>query len=115
MYSAVFCKGKAVSYNVSDTGAFDIVGVGHVFYDNGIYSQKSDERLALDIIVQQKLPKIRTVKQSDLLPTITTTIMKYKRAVQLIEQAVLSPYTLIGRKRLERDFATLVEDVVIEI
>ena len=115
MYSAVFSKDNTISYTVSDDGTFTIIAKGtHLDY-RFPYRIKSDEELALDIIIQQNHPKIKSIQCSDLSPTISQTLIKYKRAVDLIEEAVLNPYTSIGRKRLQRDFARLLEDVVIEI
>lgn len=37
-------------------------------------------------------------------------LSRYRRAVRLIERAVLNPNTPIGRKRLEREFELIISD-----
>lgn len=52
-------------------------------------------------------PGIKTIKPSMFLQEELIQLWRYKHAVRLIEKAILSPHTVLGRQRLEREFFTL--------
>lgn len=66
----------------------------------------------LDLLKKiMQVPRIQSIEYSTLLPRrIPDQFRQYKRAVDLIESAVLNPKTVAGRRRLEREFTLLITD-----
>ena len=59
-----------------------------------------------------QIPGLQRIKHSKLFPLyVVTEFNRYKRAVDLIESAVLNPKTVAGRRRLEREFTLLIGDL----
>lgn len=57
------------------------------------------------------IPDIKTLAHTTLLPAhFPIRLWRYKRAVRLIENAVLNPNTIVGRRRLEREFDLIIND-----
>jgi hypothetical protein len=89
---------------ILQTVVIDAIG-----YKPGRPATKDARDIALDIIGR----KVRSILPSPFLPDVMAYVQKYQRAARLIESAVLSPYTTIGRRRLQKEYFTLsIEDPI---
>lgn len=89
-------------------GLFMIDALGT--FNSSPYIKLSDHDIALRILEEcrKQHTLIKTIKHSDYFTDVTKIMCKYKDAVRLIEDAALNPYTVYGRKRLEKEFFELI-------
>lgn len=100
---------QMVTCTIDKKGTMRIDATAEMIQD-GATSKITDREFALAIIGHMKNKNIRNISSTDLVPGAADLIGRYKRAAELIETVMLSPYTCVGRKRLEREYFTLVVD-----
>lgn len=108
--SAIHWNNDVITYSIETGGTMVIHALVtmHGWYLDP--TQRTETELDLLKKIMQ-IPGIKNIEYSKLLPrNISDRFQQYKRAVYLIESAVLNPNTIAGRRRLEREFTLLIND-----
>lgn len=108
--SLYVCSPKhTITYNIDTKGVFHIIALAT---RTTTQDTKNAREFALEIISNLNYNKIniKEISKSDLIPEVTNYMCLFKKAVNLVEDIMLSPYTFIGKKRLEKEFTLIIDD-----
>lgn len=100
---------KSVTCVVKD-GELLIDGVCHHVVPRCDLPSKTDDEIAYEIISHLHPFVIKRVVLSSFVPHITGRLRAYMRAVEHCEKCVLNPHTLLGRRRIEKEFELVIAD-----
>jgi hypothetical protein len=77
------------------------------------YPEKTDDDVVAEIITHLRGRSVSHISISRFSPYITGRLRAYKRAVQCFEKGVINPHTILGKKRLEREFELVIDDMTV--
>jgi DhnA family fructose-bisphosphate aldolase class Ia len=103
-----FVPGYTVTFIIDNDGVFEIDAIVRKLAEDPV-----DVTTLTTTILSVVEKRIKTVKQSVISQQtyqIIENITKIKKAIARIEEAYLSPYTAIGRRRLEKEFELIIDD-----
>lgn len=103
---AVLSTDLTISFKIKDKCLYIDAVARHIFKRDD-FEEKTIRDIALDVIKQSEGTKF--ILDSEFLPELPDILRKYQRAVRIIEKAVLSPHTYIGKKRLLSEFEMLMK------
>jgi len=104
-YQVVYSQNRTITFKVTNDGVLRIISVG-ILLDPQLPSSTPCQ-VAMDIIASTR-SAIRQVEPCAYLSDVIAYIKLYQKAARCIETAVLSPHTMIGKHRLQREFFELV-------
>lgn len=105
-----FAKGFTVTFVITENGTFKIIAFGQRLQE---FPCDDVLTVATKVIKQINRP-VKYIEHSDIshmTTAITSCISRLKRAVSIIENAYLNPHTMMGRKRLLKEFEIIITDI----
>lgn len=101
---AIHCGDHVFTYSMDDNGGMTINAHATIICSQDS-TPPSEKDLFANIIAT---PRVKYLRSSTVVPShFPLTFWRYKRAVRLIESAVLNPNTIAGRLRLQNEFARI--------
>lgn len=90
-------------------GTLYVDAMGHHMPNNDL-DVKNERDIALAIMRSSPV-KVKTIHDSYVSPEIVDILRRFQRAVTLIERAVLSPHTTVGKARLLKEFELFIDEI----
>jgi hypothetical protein len=104
---AVFSSKHAITVKVKDN-CLRIDSLATYTEKQTQHPEKTSKDFAIEI--GSHVRGVKYIADGHLFPDVTHILRQYRKAVRLIENAVVNPHTYLGKKRLMKEFELLITD-----